>query len=121
MRVFVALIFVWLVSVPAFADGSCLGYEEWPSVVTGNGQVTVKVWYRPEHDGRTKSHVYIWYRYSDGRFEQGCVQLNGGGYTPKIYEWLKSSDPYVQEQARQLIEVQAIRQGVLLYAEPLGD
>lgn len=120
MRTLLVLIFMLAASMPAYADASCLGYEQWPSVVTSDDQAKVKIWFVPQ-DGKKSSHVYVWYTYGDERDEGGCVRLDGGGYSPKIYEWLKSGDQSLYAYARYLIEMYGLLQGVLKYGEELGD
>ncbi|MBI2030898.1 hypothetical protein HYT05_04720 [Candidatus Kaiserbacteria bacterium] len=120
MRTLLVLIFMLTASMSAYADASCLGYEQWSSVVTSDVQVKVKIWFVPQ-DGKKDSYVYVWYTYGDERDEGGYVRLDSGGYAPKIYEWLKSRDPASHVHARNLIEMYGMLQGVLQYGEELGD
>ncbi len=120
MRILAALILTIFIAMPAYA-GACDSSDERSSVVTNDTKVAVKIWYDPREDGEETSYVDILYVYSDGKVERACVRLDGGGYSPHIYQWLKSKDPDSHARARNVIEVQGLAQKLLKYADPLGD
>lgn len=121
MRTLLVLIFMFLASLSAYAKDPCLGHGQWPSVVSKDEDAAVQIWYLSRQDGKKTSHVYIWYVYHADRQEGACVRLDGGGYSPNIYEFLKSGDEYLYAHARNFIEIRALTQGLLKYADPLGD
>ena len=120
MRILATLILMMFVAMPAYA-GACDSSDEWSRIVVSNAKAVVKIWYDPREDGKETSYVDIWYVYSDERVEGACVRLDGGGYSPHIYQWLKSNDPDSHKHARNVIEVQGVAQKLLKYPDPLGD
>lgn len=121
MRTLLVLIFMSLAPLSAYAKDPCAGSDQWSRVVSNDAKASVKIWYSPQQDGTKTSYVYVWYVYRDERFEGACVRLDGGGYSPKIYAFLKSGDEYLYAHARNFIEIRALTQGLLKYPDPLGD
>ncbi|MBI2030071.1 hypothetical protein HYT05_00440 [Candidatus Kaiserbacteria bacterium] len=120
MRILAVLILMMFFATPVYA-GACDSSDEWSRIVVDDAKAAVKIWYDPREDGRETSYVDIWYVYPDERVEGACVRLDAGGYSPHIYQWLKSKDPDSHAHARNVIEVQGLAQKLLKYADPLGD